>query len=166
MRTWTGPQVRRFLELAEGDRYYYPFAFLALTGCRRGEALGLRWAAVDWERTSVAIRQTLIPLTKASGKGREGRIVPRTKTDRTRLVELDATTLAMLRTWRARQAEERLLVSAGYCDHDLIFCRPDGLPFHPEAFSKTFDRRLRQPRYAGLPAIRLQTSVTRGRLSP
>ena len=31
MRTWSGAQVYRFLELCEGDRYYYPFAFLALT---------------------------------------------------------------------------------------------------------------------------------------
>ena len=156
MHTWTGAQVRRFLELSEGDRYYYPFAFLALTGCRRGEALGLRWSDVDWDRNLVSIRQTVIPLTKSSGKGREGRIVARTKTDRARLVELDATTLTMLRTWKARQAEERLLTGAGYQDNDLIFCRPDGLPYHPEAFSKTFDRRLRQEVYRGeLPTIRL-----------
>jgi integrase len=32
---------------------------------------------------------------------------------------------------------------------------PDGLPYHPEAFSKTFDRRLRQSRFAELPTIRL-----------
>jgi integrase len=155
MHTWTGAQVRRFLEMCEGDRYHYPFAFLALTGCRRGEALGLRGSDVDWGRNLVSIRQTVIPLTKASGTGREGRIVTRTKTDRARLVELDAITLAMLRTWRARQAEERLLTGAGYRDNDLVFCRPDGLPYHPEAFSKTFDRRLRQERYRQLPTIRL-----------
>ncbi len=67
------------------------------------------------------------------------------------MIELDGSTAAMLRTWKARQAEERLLVGVGYQDKDLIFCRPDGLPYHPEAFSKTFDRRLRQPRYAELP---------------
>ncbi len=70
------------------------------------------------------------------------------------MIELDGSTAAMLRTWKARQAEERLLVGVGYQDKDLIFCRPDGLPYHPEAFSKTFDRRLRQPRYAELPTIR------------
>jgi integrase len=164
MRTWSGAQVHRFLELCEGDRYYYPFAFLALTGARRGEALGLRWCDIDWNRkdsktgkvqTFAAIRQTVIPLTKASGKGREGRIAQRTKTDRARVIELDGSTVGMLRTWKARQAEERLLVGVGYQDNDLIFCRPDGLPYHPEAFSKTFDRRLRQPRYAELPVIRL-----------
>ena len=124
----------------------------------------MRWCDIDWNRrdsktgkvqTFAAIRQTVIPLTKASGKGREGRIAARTKTDPARLIELDGATVAMLRTWKARQAEERLLVGVGYQDNDLIFCRPDGLPYHPEAFSKTFDRRLRQPRYAELPVIRL-----------
>lgn len=155
MRTWTGKQVGRFLALCEDDRYYWPFAFLALSGCRRGEALGLRWSDVDLDRAVASIRQTNIPLTKATGKGREGRILPRTKTDRARVIELDAATVAMLRRWRARQNEERLQLGAGYADHDLIFCRPDGLPYHPEAFSKTFDRRLRQPAFAELPTIRL-----------
>jgi integrase len=155
MRTWSGPQVRRFLGLCEGDRYFYPFAFLALTGCRRGECLGLRWGDVDGERKTAAIRQTVIPLTKAGGVGREGRIQARTKTDRARVVEMDAASVAMLKTWKARQAQERLLVGPGYQDNDLVFCRPDGAPYMPEAFSKTFDRRLRQQRFAELPTIRL-----------
>ena len=36
-----------------------------------------------------------------------------------------------------------------------MFCRPDGAPYHPEAFSKTFDRRIHQAAFAELPAIRL-----------
>lgn len=76
MRVWSGPQVRRFLELCDDDRYRWPWLFLATTGCRRGEALGLRWADVDFDRSLATIRQELIPLTKASGKGREGVIVP------------------------------------------------------------------------------------------
>jgi integrase len=117
--------------------------------------LGLRWGDVDGERKTAAIRQTVIPLTKAGGVGREGRIQARTKTDRARVVEMDAASVAMLKTWKARQAQERLLVGPGYQDNDLVFCRPDGAPYMPEAFSKTFDRRLRQQRFAELPTIRL-----------
>jgi len=47
-------------------------------------------------------------------------------------------------------------MGSGFTDNDLIFCRPDGLPYHPESFSKTFDRRLRQPKYAALPTVRLR----------
>jgi hypothetical protein len=54
----------------------------------------------------------------------------RTKTDKARMVELDSVTA--LRTLRAKQAQERLFAGAGYQDNDLIFCRPDGRPYHPE----------------------------------
>ena len=157
MRAWTGLELRRFLQLVEAqdDRYYWPWLVLATTGARRGEVLGLRWSDVDLEAGTASIRQTVIPLTKASGKGREGRIVPRTKTDRARVIELDSASISTLRTWRARQAQERLLVGAGYQDNDLIFCRPDGRPYHPESFSKTFDRRLARSAYSDLPRIRL-----------
>ncbi len=157
MRAWTGAELRRFLEQVDGqgDRYYWPWYVLATTGARRGEVLGLRWGDVDLDSGHAAIRQTVIPLTKPAGRGREGRIVSRTKTDRARMIELDAGTIAALKTWRAKQAQERLLMGAGYQDNDLIFCRPDGLPYHPEAFSKSFDRRLTQAAYSDLPRIRL-----------
>jgi integrase len=127
------------------------------TGCRRGEALGLRWSDLDLDAPTptASIRQEVIPLTKASSKGREGRVVPRTKSEKPRVIELDAPTVAALRTWRARQAEERLLLGSDYTDLDLVFPRPDGKPQHPEAFSKTFGRRLAQARFAELPRIRL-----------
>jgi integrase len=155
MKVWSELQLRRFLALCEGDRSYYPWFFLATTGCRRGEALGLRWQDIDLEGRLASIRQECIPLTKPAGKGREGRIIPRTKGDKPRVIELDSPTVAMLRIWRARQAEERLLIGAGYKDNDLVFSKPDGQWYFPEQFSKTFDRRIRQPKFDELPTIRL-----------
>ena len=157
MKAWTQQQLLRFLALCEGDRYYDPWFFLATTGCRRGEALGLRWHDVNLDEVPAhaSIRQECIPLTKASGKGREGRMVPRTKGDKARVIELDTQTRAVLTGWKAIQDKERQLVGAGYEDNGLIFCQPDGRPYHPEAFSKTFDRRLRQQKFVDLPRIRL-----------
>jgi hypothetical protein len=43
-------------------------------------------------------------------------------------------------------------MGAGFTDHGLVFCRPDGGPLHPERFSRTFSR---EAAHAGLPAIRL-----------
>jgi hypothetical protein len=56
------------------------------------------------------------------------------------VIELDTQTVAALKAWKTKQDAERELVGASYEDHGLIFCRPDGRPYHPEAFSKTFDR--------------------------
>lgn len=58
----------------------------------------------------------------------------------------------MLRSWRKRQLEERLLCGSAYQDNDLVFVRPDGAPTNPDSFSQSFDRLLaRSP----LPRIRL-----------
>jgi integrase len=59
-----------------------------------------------------------------------------------RSVSLDARTVEVLRVWRREKLEERLLVGAGYRDHDLVFARVDGGPLHPERFSREFDRRV------------------------
>lgn len=43
-------------------------------------------------------------------------------------------------------------MGAGFTDHGLVFCRPDGEPLHPERFSRTFEIEAAR---AGLPKIRL-----------
>jgi len=146
MRTWDGATVARFLNLVRDDRHYPTWLFLATTGCRRGEALGLRWRDVDLDASKVALRQTV------SAIDHELRVAPRTKTGRPRPVELDGPTVTALRSVRARQAQERLLLGTAYEDNDLVFARPDGRPQHPEHFSMAFDRRV--ARYK-LPRIRL-----------
>jgi integrase len=69
-----------------------------------------------------------------------------------RTIDLDVATVAALKEHRKRQAEERLLMGSGWRDHGLVFCRVDGGPLHPEQFSTTFRRRIRQ---LGLRPIRL-----------
>jgi integrase len=158
MKVWTGLELQQFLSMVDGTRYGCAWFYLATTGCRRGESLGLRWRDVDLDdmTPTASIRQQVIPLKKPSGRGTEPRIVPRTKGGEPRVIELDTRTVAMLRTWRRLQAEERLLLGEAYEDHGLVFPRPDGRPFHPEAFSKTFDRRvLAAHSSGGLPIIRL-----------
>ena len=47
-----------------------------------------------------------------------------------------------MRALRVSQAQERLLAGIGYIDHDLVFARPDGRPWHPERFSRTFTEQV------------------------
>lgn len=69
-----------------------------------------------------------------------------------RTVTLDDVTVSVLREHRARQNAERLLVGSSWTDLDLVFCRVDGTPLHPERFTRQFSERIRQ---LGLPKIRL-----------
>jgi len=66
----------------------------------------------------------------------------KTKTGKTRLIELDVRTVDILKSWRARQGEERLMVGPGYQNElKLIFTLPDGRGYHPERFSREFERK-------------------------
>lgn len=146
MKTWSGSEPARFLDLTSADRLHPAFLTVATTGAHRGEVLGLRWSDIDLDRASASIRQQVTAIRHKVV------VTSKTKTGRGRQIELDARTVAALRTWRATQAQERLLLGAGYQDHGLIFCRPDGAPLHPERFSREFDRRVARHR---LPKIRL-----------
>jgi integrase len=148
MRTWSFEQLGRFLEVVEGDRYYAPWFFLATTGARRGECLGLRWRDVDLDAGRVSIRQTVTAVQH------KVHIAPRTKTGRARVINLDSPTVVVLQAWRARQREEMFAFGRRPDDDTLLFSWPDdGRPYHPERFSREFDRRLERLRFE--PRIRL-----------
>lgn len=146
MNTWAAGQVARFIGYTQDHRYGALWAFLLLTGCRRGEALGLRWVDTDLDRAKVNLQQTIGKVagkievgTTKSGAGR-------------RPVALDADLVALLRDHRERQDAEKELVGVGYDDQDLVFAGPDGSPVYPEGVSRMFGE---QAAKAGLPVIRL-----------
>lgn len=146
MKTWTAEQVRIFLNYIAKHRLYAAFVVLATTGMRRGEALGLRWDDVDPVTGRASVVQTVIVVNHQVRIGS-----PKTAAGR-RTVALDPFTVSALREHRQRQLAERLLMGAGFTDHGLVFCHPDGGPLHPERFSRTFSE---QAAKAGLPSIRL-----------
>ncbi len=152
MRTWSGAQLRKFLDHIAADRLAGAWWLLANTGMRRGEVLGLRWADVDLDAGSLHITRTLIT-TDVQRKGSPGFAwgTPKTKKGR-RTVALDPATVLALRQHRTRQLAERLALGANYADGDLVVCGPDGSPLHPKSLSYKFGRAAKA---AGLTTIRL-----------
>ncbi len=72
---WTREEVCALLAVAEEyePRFAPLLLFLLSTGCRRGEALGLKWEDVDFTRARIAIRRAISSgavTTPKSGKGR------------------------------------------------------------------------------------------------
>lgn len=146
MSTWTADELRRFLRSVESDRLYPLWLLFATSGMRRGEALGLRLEDVDLTAGRVAVRQALIAV------GYEVQISkPKRKRSR-RSIPLDAGTMAALKAWKVRRAEERLAWGAAYQDCGLYFVRENGSLLHPDSISKAFDQLVRD---SGLPRIRL-----------
>jgi integrase len=143
---WTAEELHEFLELCAGHRLHHAWFVASHTGMRRGELLGLRWSDIDLDRGRLSVDQAVILVAYEL-------IVSDIKTDNgRRTIDLDDRTLSVIRDWRKRQLEERLLVGADYQDHDLVFAGPGGAPTNPDLFSQSFDRVVAR---SSLPRIRL-----------
>lgn len=104
------PELQRFFECSklEAERtnnllWHTLFRLLAFSGMRKGEALALTWNDLDFMNETVTINKTLT-------RGLENRLIiqtPKTASSK-RSVALDPVTLAMLNTWRKRQATDFL----------------------------------------------------------
>jgi RNA polymerase sigma factor (sigma-70 family) len=108
--------------------------FLAMTVCRRGEALGLTWRDLDIESGRVAITRALVPV--------DGKLVetePKTKRGR-RLIALDAETVAILRLQAASQLAEQQELGDDWIDSGRAFTAESGAQLHPERISALFRR--------------------------
>lgn len=135
---WTSEQLRGFLDFVADSRYLPAWVFLATTGCRRGECLGLRWDDLDLDAATAIISRQVTTIDHQL----QVKELPKTK--RGHMIRLDSGTVAMLRTWRARQGEERLLAGAAYNDDGFVFSHPDGSVYHPDRFSREFLRKQMQ----------------------
>lgn len=143
MRTWSAAELQRFLESVDDDRLAACWRFLAMTGCRRGEALGLRWRDVDPVRGQAMIVQAIVG----------NRMKSEPKSDRSRrTIALDAGTVRALEEHRSAQADEREVFGKYYGDQDLVFCREDGTSMWPRTLTRSFARQVAA---ASLPKIRL-----------
>ena len=146
LAVWSEEQLHAFLDSVSKQRLYPLWRFLAMTGCRRGEALGLSWRDVDIEGGRVTIRRALVPLN-----GKVIETEPKTKRGR-RLIALDAETVAVLREQAALQLSEQQRLGDSWIDSGQVFTKKDGSPLHPERISAMFRRLVRA---AALPHIPL-----------
>jgi integrase len=112
--------------------WFYPaVAFAACTGARRGEVLAVKWSDLDMLNRTIAIRESL-------SQPRSGLAFKVPKNGKARTICIGEELVAILRTHKAKQAEERLLLGESYQDHDLVFARADGAPVAPWNFGASF----------------------------
>ena len=117
------------LRVAGPTRLYLPVLLAVMTGMRRGEILGLRWADVDLGAATVEVRQTQLA---------GGRFAP-PKTDRgRRRVALPGGLVEALKVERERQAQYRALFGAGYEEYDLVIAHETGHPWEPTTLGSAF----------------------------
>ena len=133
-RYWTAPQVGAFLIATADDRLGPLWFTIAATGCRRGEALALRWSDLDLDKGRASISRTLAWVDKTATFTE-----PKTAAS-SRVVPLPAEAVAVLREQRKRQAAERLAAGELWNGLGLVFALEDGNPTPPKRVTKAFER--------------------------
>jgi integrase len=146
MKVWNTRQVATFLKATAGDDLEALWRTALLTGLRRGELLGLRWADVDLDAGALSVVRTL-------SRGATSRLEigePKTKRGKRR-VALPASVVAALRAHRDRQAFAKATAGPAYHDRDLVFAGETGGPIHPNTLARRFGLLIDRAR---VPAIR------------
>ncbi|MGI5918677.1 MAG: tyrosine-type recombinase/integrase [Christensenellales bacterium] len=107
-----------------------PMVILCLYyGLRRGEACGLRWEDIDWDKGVISINRQRIPV---NGKVIEVDL----KTDNSvRRLSLTEKSKQILMAEYARQQENKKNLGPEYKDTGYIIVRNDGQPYHPTSRS-------------------------------
>jgi integrase len=133
----TPEQIGRVLRALEGQDLRPIVSFLLATGCRRGEALALRWKDVELDKGMVRIERSL-------EQTRSGVRVQSPKTAHSRRsIAIPPWLVAELRAHRARQLEQRLALGLGKAPDDgLVFARWDGSPHVPLWATQKFTRTM------------------------
>jgi len=134
IKAWEIDQLRTFLDAVRGHRLHPAFHLAAYTGMRRGEVLGLRWCDLDLEAHRLSVRQALVSVAYdveisdvKTGTGR-------------RTIDLDRTTVDVLKAWKIERAEEKGGIEPK--GDELVFVKPDGSWVHPHSFSQVLDRKV------------------------
>ncbi|MFK7602090.1 tyrosine-type recombinase/integrase [Deinococcus sp. SM5_A1] len=137
-RAFTPEQAARFVAVAdaEGERPAQVLAFLMLTGLRRGEALGLRWTAVNLSKTPPEFRVEL-QRTVSGSKVIEG--VPKTNSSR-RTVPLSPEAVKLLERVHKRTDEEREALYPGNPPSPYVFPSLKGTGYDPSNFTRVMQR--------------------------
>ena len=130
-------RIREALE-QEPIKWRVATHLLLITGCRRGEVMGLKWSRVDFGNSQIRIDTTLLYSSK------RGIYEDSTKTGTVRFIKLPAETMDLLRQYRRWYLEQRLINGDRWHDTDFLFVKDNGEPMIPDgitAWLRKFSKR-------------------------
>ena len=100
---------------------------MIVTGCRRGEIMGLKWDQIDLDKHVVHICETL--LATDTGIHKE---TPKTPESR-RYINIPNETVELLKKYHTEQDRNRTVVGDQWQETGYVFTREIGLPMHPDS---------------------------------
>ena len=102
---------------------------LLITGCRRGEVMGLRWDRVDFANSKIKIDTNLLYSAK------RGIYEDTTKTGTVRFIKLPTETMELLRQYRRWYMELKIKNGDRWHDTGFLFVKENGEPMIPDGIT-------------------------------
>ena len=138
---FTNEQLEIMLDCLEAEPLQFKVLIhLALnTGCRRGELVGLKWSDINFNTGIVTVCRSNYKLT-----GNPEILSKTTKTGKSRQIMLPPYCVALLRKYRANQAEYRLLIGDKWMGDNWVFTQADGKPMYPTTPTLQFTKFLKR----------------------
>lgn len=144
-RALTVEQQRAFLEYVSKNPFFYHwypfFLFLLGTGCRIGEAIGIRWDDIDFDKSYVDVNHSLTYYQRSEDSFRCEFRVSKPKTEAgVRIIPMMPQLYKVLRDEYERQKEE------GFCEANIdgmtnfVFTNRFGTPHNPAAVNRAIKR--------------------------
>ena len=100
------------------------------TGCRRGEAMGLKWESVDFRNELVTIERALLYTAET------GTFEGPPKNGESRVVRIAPETAAMLKAWKKVQDQQKRDSGDRWIDTGYVFTRESGEPMSPDSITQ------------------------------
>lgn len=138
---FTDAELTQLLDCLESEPLQFKLLIhLAInTGCRRGELVGLKWSDINYTTGILTVSRSNYKLT-----GDTEIKSKTTKTGKSRSIMLPSYCLAMLRQFKAEQAQTQLLLGDRWQGDNWIFTQADGKPMYPTTPTQSFSKFLKR----------------------
>ncbi len=141
---FTSKEAEKFLDTARASRLFAGYYLDMFTGMRRGEMLGLMWDDFNWTVPNFEIKRELVAIKDETTCKYYLDFQPPKTPKSKRTIPLTDEMVKVLKSHRARQAEERLFFGQSYHDEDLVFCTEDGRRIWPRNFNRQYASLLKK----------------------
>jgi integrase len=134
MHTYTPGEIQLVLRAADQDRNGHLW-YLALSGLRRGEIAGLKWADIDTDAGTLTISRNRVQVGAATVAENE----PKTQSSQ-RTLPLDEGLIGVLKRASVRYAQEKLALGVAHADSGYVAVNEAGEPYTPGALTNMWHR--------------------------
>ena len=145
VEVWDPETRSKAIEVLKDSRFGDFYLLALLTGMRKGELAGLKWANVDLGRGRLQVVNTL---QRISGRGLVLG-VPKTERSR-RSIALSDAAVGLLHEVRGKQTIQKAGIADAWTQSGFVLTHPDGMPLDSEVVSTAFTKLVKE---AGFPDL-------------